>query len=200
MKSRIAFLLPLLAACAGACSDDSRPASASDVYAADAPSGFGGIANLSFDFYDVSGRNGAEVRRSIDARRPYDGNFGRRVDALTSWGIDWNIPVVNGRCDLDGAEVRYRARVQLPRLRDEEALPEPDRSRWRAFRAWLEEHEAWHARHAWDHVRDVRAAIRSSSCANAEAAAAAAIRRIAQQQLDYDVATRHGENGGVSFP
>ena len=192
------MLLVLLAA--SACTGDSRPATGSDVYAAGAPSGFAGIPNLSFDYYDVSGRTAAEVRRSIDARRPYDGNFGRRVDALTCWGIDWNIPVVIGRCDLDAAEVRYRARVQLPRLRDEAALPEPDRAKWRAFRAWLEEHEAWHARHAWDHVRDVRAAIRSASCANAEAAAAAAIRRIAQQQLDYDVATRHGENGGVSFP
>lgn len=185
---------------ASACSGSERPASTSDSYSADAPSQFAGIPNLSFDYYDVSGTSAAALRQAIDARRPFDSNFGRRVDALTTWGIDWNIPVVNGRCDLDRAEVRYRARVQLPRLRDEASLPDPDRAKWRAFRAWLEEHEAWHARHAWDHVRDVRAAIRSSSCANAEAAAASAIRRIAQEQLDYDRATRHGENGGVAFP
>src|SRR5688572_28722448 len=129
MKLRIAGFLLLLALPA-ACTGDSRPANASDVYASGPPSGFAGIPNLSFDYYDVAGRSAAEVRRSIDARRPYDGNFGRRVDALTSWAIDWTIPVVDGRCDLDRAEVRYRARVQLPRLRDEAALPEPDRARW----------------------------------------------------------------------
>lgn len=166
----------------------------------DATGHFAGIPNLILAYYDVSGRTPAEIRRSIESQRPYDPNAGKRVDALTTWGMDWNIPGGAVGCDLRRAEVTYRARVTLPRLVDGSGLSPSELARWHAYRDWLEQHEAWHARHAWDHVDDVRSAIRASSCARAGQAAAAAIRTVAEEQRRYDIATQHGATGGVSFP
>jgi predicted secreted Zn-dependent protease len=203
MSRRAAFfpLVALLAFVGCGSLPAAGPYPATSQSSANAPPGFAGIPNITFDHYLVTGSNAAEVRRSLDARRPHDPNIGRRVDALTTWGIEWAIPGrQGGGCDLSRATVSYRARVQLPRLAPDATLSGIELERWRAFTAWLEQHEAWHARHAWDHVDDVLRAIRSSSCARAEEAASAAVYAIAREQLAFDEATRHGELGGVRFP
>lgn len=196
--SILASALIVATACAPVPVDGSAPAAAPA--SASGAARFAGIPNLSFAYYDVSGRTPQEIRRSIEAQRPHDPNAGKRVDALTTWAMDWNIPGGPGGCDLKRAEVVYRARVTLPRLADRSSLSPSQAARWHAYRDWLEQHEAWHARHAWEHVDEVRAAIRASSCARAAAAAAAAIHAVAEEQRRYDIATRHGATDGVSFP
>src|SRR5687768_2611327 len=101
MSRRVAFFpFCALLAFAGCASLPAGSSPAAGHSPADAPPGFAGIPNLTFDHYLVSGSTAAEVRRSLDARRPHDPNIGRRVDALTTWGIDWAIPGrQGGGCD-----------------------------------------------------------------------------------------------------
>jgi predicted secreted Zn-dependent protease len=105
-----------------------------------------------------------------------------------------------GGCDLSKPSIDFRARTLLPRLVGERDLDPALQARWRAFLAAVHAHEARHVRYAYDHRKDVAAAIRASDCANADAAAAAAVRAIAQRDFDYDRATRHGITEGAVFP
>jgi predicted secreted Zn-dependent protease len=177
-----------------ACANGPRPSGST-------PSPFAGIPNLELVYYDVSGRTVDEIRRSLDARQPRDPNDGTRVAALSSWSMRWGWRARSGGgCDLSKPSIDFRARTLLPRLVGERDLDPALRARWRAFLAAVHAHEARHVRYAYDHRRDVAAAIRASDCANADAAAAAAVRAIAQRDFDYDRATRHGVTEGAVFP
>lgn len=165
------------------------------------PSPFAGIPNLELAYYDVSGRTAEEIRRSLDARQPRDPNDGMPVAALSSWSMHWSWRARRGGgCDLSKPTIDFRARTLLPRLVSERDLTPELRARWRAFLAAVHAHEARHVRYAYEHRRDVAAAIRASDCASAEAAAATAVRTIAQRDVDYDRATRHGVTEGAVFP
>jgi predicted secreted Zn-dependent protease len=162
---------------------------------------FTGIPNLRLSYYEVSGSSAEEIRRSINAHRPRDSHDGQRVDALTEWTIGWSIEVREpGGCDLSNAQVRYAATVTLPRHADPATLPEPLRSHWEAFVASLARHEDWHARYAYEHLGDVRAALRGSRCDTAEAVASAAVHAIAEVERNYDLDARHRGGEVVPFP
>jgi predicted secreted Zn-dependent protease len=177
-----------------ACARDPQPAPAV------LPSTFAGVPNVTIEYYDVDGSTAEGIRASMNARRPRDSHDGQAVEAVTSWQLDWTAPKKGGSCDLRRAEVRFNARVLLPRLRDPANVPTAVLDRWRAFVAGLEKHEAYHVRHAWEHREKVRRAIRASSCAGANAAAAEAVRKVGAEQRAYDVATRHGASEVPPFP
>lgn len=162
---------------------------------------FAGISNVSFEYYDVAGDDPESIRRSINERRPTDSNDGSRVDALTIGSIDFSFSKRGGeRCRPGDISARLRLRVLLPRLRDTSALEPAEIDRWNAFVAALKKHEAWHARYAHDHMPDLEAAVRAADCAHARDAAAKALAAIGRAQLEYDRATRHGADQGISFP
>jgi predicted secreted Zn-dependent protease len=164
------------------------------------PSAFAGIPNLELAYYDVSGRTVEEIRRSIDSRQPRDPNDGTRVAALSTWSMHWSWRVrAGGGCDLSRPSIEFRARTLLPRLVSEGDLTADLRARWRTFLAAVHAHEARHVRYAYEHRKDVAAAIKASDCESAGAAAAAAVRAIAQRDIDYDRATHHGATEGAVF-
>ncbi len=166
-----------------------------------APSPFAGIPNLELAYYDVSGSTADEIRRSLLARQPRDPNDGMPVAALSSWSIHWSWRASSdGGCDLSKPSIDFRGRTLLPRLVGERDLDPELRARWRAFLAAVHAHEARHVRYAYEHRKDVAAAIRASDCANADVAAAAAVRAIAQRDVDYDRTTHHGVTEGAVFP
>jgi predicted secreted Zn-dependent protease len=164
------------------------------------PATFAGVPNVTVEYYDVEGSTAQEIRDAMNRRRPHDSHDGQAVEAVTSWQLDWTVPQMGGSCDLKRAEIRFTARVLLPRLRDPSNVPIAVLDRWRAFVAGLEKHEAYHVRHVWEHRADVLRAIRASSCANANAAAAEAVRKVGAQQRAYDVDTRHGASDVPPFP
>jgi predicted secreted Zn-dependent protease len=165
------------------------------------PLPFAGIPNLELAYYDVSGRTVDEIRRSLDARQPRDPNDGTRVAALSSWSIRWGWRArPGGGCDLSKPSIDFSAQTLLPRLVSERDLDPDLGARWRAFLAAVHAHEARHVRYAYEHRSDVAAAIRASDCTNAQAAATAAVRAVAQHDVDYDRATRHGTTEGAVFP
>jgi len=160
-----------------------------------------GVTNLDVQYYEVSGNSLFEIRRALNRVRPRDPNDGLGVDALSSWYIAWRWPGnADGGCDLARAEIRFSARIRMPRLVETAATPAAVRQRWRAYAAALQRHEAKHIRHAWDNRNLVLTAIRASSCANASRDAQAAIATLARHDIDYDRQTRHGATEGAHFP
>lgn len=185
-----AFTLLIAAAAAPAAADPAP---------ADGP--LAGIPNLEIQYYDVTGRNPREIREAMNQARPTDPNDGLRLDALTRWRMGFRWPRRGpDQCVLDQARVNFTATVLLPRLANAEALPQSVRTRWQAYIAALETHEAGHVRHAYEAVSVVLAAIRASTCANAQEAGRAAVRAAAAFDPEYDRATRHGLSQGAHFP
>jgi predicted secreted Zn-dependent protease len=166
-----------------------------------AGSPFAGIPNVEIQYYDVTGRNPREIREAMNQARPTDPNDGLRLDALSRWRMGFGWPRRGpDQCVLDQARVNFTATVLMPRLVDAEVLPQSVRTRWQAYIAALETHEAGHVRHAWEAVPIVLAAIRASTCANAQEAGRAAVRAAAAFDPEYDRATRHGLSQGAHFP
>ncbi|HST37292.1 MAG TPA: DUF922 domain-containing protein [Allosphingosinicella sp.] len=167
------------------------------------PVPFAGIPGVERLSYDVSGASVAAIRRSIDnhPERPRDPNDGLRVDALANWYMRWSWPAgPSGGCDLARARIQFSARVTMPRLLNERLVPAPVLARWRAYLDALERHEDGHVRYAFDHMGEVLAAIRASSCARANDDARAVIQRIGRHDIDYDRETDHGTLQGARFP
>jgi predicted secreted Zn-dependent protease len=167
-----------------------------------APAGpFAGIPNVDIQYYDVTGRDPREIREAMNRLRPTDPNDGLRLDALTRWRMGFGWPRRGpDQCLLDQARVNFSATVLMPRLVSAETLPQGVRTRWQAYVAALETHEAGHVRHAYEAVPAVLAAIRAGTCANAQDAGRAAVRAAAAWDVDYDRATRHGATQGARYP
>ena len=161
--------------------------------------GFGDIPNVSVEYYDVSGADVGAIRASMNARRPTDPRDGQPHDAVTSWHISFRYRNDPGGCHAS-QDPEFSAVVTLPRLANEGGVSSETLARWRRFTAALEAHEAGHARWAYEHLGDVKAALSAPSCAGAGAAGEAAIRRIALDDGAYDQQTRHGATQGAVFP
>ena len=207
MRPHVLLLAALLAAACGrqapGPANDAAPPAAGNA-ASPAPSAeqsLAGITNLDRQYYEVRGNSLFEIRRALNRVRPRDPNDGLGVDALSSWYIEWRWPGgADGSCDLSRAELRFSARIRMPRLIETAETPPAVRLRWRAYVAALERHEANHIRHAWENRHLVLEALRRSSCANATRDGQAAIRQLARHDLDYDRTTRHGLTEGAHFP
>jgi predicted secreted Zn-dependent protease len=202
---RLAFLLAALLA--GACSPSASPpgnqAAVPPVAEGPPPpaeTSLAGVTNVERQYYDVGGNSLFEIRRALNQVRPRDPNDGLGVDALSSWYIEWRWPGGANGCDLAKAEIRFRARIRMPRLVETPATPAAVRTRWQAYATALERHEANHIRHAWDNRNSVLAAIRASTCANANRDGQAAIAALVRGDVAYDQRTRHGMTEGAHFP
>lgn len=204
---RPAFLLALLLA--ASCGQSGQPpanqAAAAPPVAEGPPppaaTSLAGIPNVERQYYEVGGNSLFAIRRALNQARPRDPNDGTGVDALSGWYIAWRWPAApGGGCDLAHAELSFSARIRMPRLVESADTPEAVRLRWRSYIDALERHEANHIRHAWDNRGRVLAAIRASSCANANRDAQAVIAQLVQGDVAYDQRTRHGILEGAHFP
>ncbi|PZT94991.1 MAG: DUF922 domain-containing protein [Sphingomonas sp.] len=153
---------------------------------------FDGIANVRVEEYAVTGRSVAAIRRSIDAARPTDPNDGKRVDGLSRWNINWRWRRdAAGTCSTTLDNIGFEAVVTVPRLADSD-VPARVRAQFDRYLATLLKHEEGHVRYAWDHRGEVADAINAAGCDGIKDAGMAAVRTIAEHDVAYDKATRHG--------
>jgi predicted secreted Zn-dependent protease len=149
--------------------------------------------------YDVAGRDPAAVRHSIDAARPTDSNDGKRVDGLSRYEYRWLWhDDGHGKCTSALEDISFSATVTIPRLVDGKAPPKL-REQFDRYRQSLLLHEDGHIRYAWNHRGDIASAINAATCATADAAARAALKAIAEHDVAYDKATRHGATTVLPF-
>lgn len=207
MRRRLLLLATLLAAgCGQSAQPPANQAAAGPVPVAEGPpppaeTSLAGIPNVTREYYQVTGANLFAIRRALNQVRPRDPNDGLGVDALSNWYFEWRWPAAaGGGCDLANAELRFRARIRMPRLAESADMPPAVRTRWQTYVTALERHEANHIRHAWDNRARVLAAIQASTCATADRDARAVIAQLVQGDVGYDQRTRHGMLEGAHFP
>ena len=157
------------------------------------PDPFDGVPGVKIASYPVHGRDLATIGASLARVGPRDPHDGERVEALTRWRFTWQWPLLpGGGCRLSAASVRFSATVTLPRLVGLATLPPALQAHWRRYLAALEAHEAMHVRHAHDGRGEVLAAIRGATCATAERAGQAVLRRLIAHDIAFDRETQHG--------
>lgn len=167
---------------------------------AQAPDTLAQIPELTVTTYDVSGHSIDAIRQSIETApaRPRDPKDGP-MDASASWQYRWQWPEDgHGRCDLSRVEVTFSATVMLPRLVS--SPPPAVLQLWASYIAGLREHEAGHLSFARSRKAEIIAAIKSSSCATANAAANRVLDKIRAHDRQFDRETDHGRASNLAFP
>lgn len=157
-----------------------------------------GFPNTRIEYYDVMGADIRSIQAALAEAGPIDPVDHERVHALTSWRISWRWPSgPDGRCNLSAATASFEANVLLPRLADDRPLAPDLQAAWMRYIGALRLHEAGHLRRAHDRLDDVARAVRSSSCATANAAGERILNEIRRDQAQYDAATQHGRTQGA---
>lgn len=162
---------------------------------------FAGLPHIRFDWHPITGTSVAAIADALEssADRPSGGgsSYGH-----TAWSIRWHW---RGRgpgrlCRVFSADVTFGAVVTLPRLEEKSALDEDAASRWAAFSQAIARHEAGHAHLAHDGVPQLRRAILTANCDDADKKGRAVLHAIDRRQEAYDRETRYGATQGAHFP
>lgn len=168
-----------------------------------APAGdpFAGVPNVTFTYYDVTGRSPDDIRKDMNAKRFIDPSDSKPVDSLSSWRFGWRfMRSADGRCDPSSITLNFTAEVKLPRLTGTESLPKKTVERWQRYYAALLRHEAGHVAYAWSQRDVLLAALKAGSCADMTATGKAEVAKIGAHDRAYDIETRHGTLQGAIFP
>lgn len=191
MRQKLLFLILAPACLAGAAPQEATPAE----------DPFAGIPNLTFTYYDVTGRSPDDIRKDMNAKRFVDPSDKKPVDSLSSWRFGWRMMrSSDGRCDPSSITLNFTAEVKLPRLTGADNLPKKTVARWQRYYAALLRHEAGHVAYAWSQREVLLAALKASSCADMTATGKAEIAKIGAHDRNYDVETEHGTRQGAVFP
>ena len=166
------------------------------------------------EYYDIRGRNSAELRAAMDAKGPLNKALGKRFDARTDWAIECS----SFECDPAFAEkgiyrlskwtLKLEAKIILPRWENaRDGLPF-QRRQWQVYQARLQLHEAGHVKLAEQATNALdkdfatlgifpsRKKLESAMNARAEKI----LRQYTARHVEYDRRTRHGKTQGARFP
>jgi predicted secreted Zn-dependent protease len=151
-------------------------------------------------WYDVPGTDTPAIHAYMQIHGSVDGHDGTIGEGWTKWRMNWRYPVSAAGCDTSQVQVSFSGEVTLPHFTDLTRMDAAHQAGWTRYLNALVIHEAGHIGHAYQHVDDVAAAIRGKTCADAGAAAQAAIDTLGQYDAEYDRQTRHGGAQGVIYP
>ncbi|MEG3085689.1 DUF922 domain-containing protein [Sphingomonas sp. PB2P12] len=157
-----------------------------------------GLQNVAVEYDQVSGTDEQSINASIEAnspRRP-DGNWAMGQTRYTSRYRPLQI-TTKGVCKVAKLESQLGAIVVLPRLSEENSVPQRILAKWRPFIAALKEHEAGHIRLEYQHIHDFAVAIVGTSCSSYQAAYAAHEEASRATQEAYDRDTDSGATQGA---
>lgn len=145
---------------------------------------FSDVPGVTVTYYDVAGRNIAEIHKSVAKHAPKDPATKRILPATSNWtlAVKVNSLTTGGRCAVVGASLDFRGAATMPRLVDDPDRPAPVSAAWENYRAQLEARQAAQLHFARKGMSDVERAILASRCDRAEAAADAAIAKLQEGQ------------------
>ncbi len=156
-------------------------------------------------YYDIAGKTGSELLRSMDRKGPRHGFMGRAV-AQTRYEIGWNGAMEDraGRCRVARADVRLDIAYIYPRVPDK--ARGVLRGRWDRFLAEVVRHEKRHGKIAREMAAEVDGMLRAYRPAK-DATCSAAERELRRRfdviyakhekrQREFDAA-EHREGGHV---
>ena len=158
------------------------------------------IAHATMVYYLVGGTTADQVRARIDKRRPAAPD-GSHFDAYTHWEYRWNWPGYgSSRCTLSQARVTVEVTVSFPRWTHPNGAAAGLTAAWARYSKALARHEKGHVDYAVARYPAVVRAIKTSTCAHADAAATAQLNLIRKHDVAYDASTQHGATQGARFP
>ncbi len=115
--------------------------------------------------YAVTGRNGAEIMKSMNQNGPRQGLQARAMAATrydVKWNMDWSKS--GGSCRLKSADATLYITYRYPRLAGKVS---PDlQQRWKKFFTGVRVHEEQHGRIAQEMVHAAQAAVANTASAN----------------------------------
>ncbi len=157
-----------------------------------------GLPNVKIEFYDVSGTDEASINASLAANAPRRPDGSQALGATSYYFRFGNVlnklrPV----CTIAKADIQVESTIHLPRLVNPALVPERIMVRWRPFVAGLRMHEAGHVRIENDHLKDIKAAVIGSKCADLNATMDQATAKVALLQKAYDRETGDGATQGA---
>jgi predicted secreted Zn-dependent protease len=137
------------------------------------------LPNVTFQYFDVAGKNLKAINKSILQSQQPDAN-GKAAVPPTGWAIDtkFNKLTHNGQCKVTDAKATFSAKVVLPRLVPNAAHSAELMASWRAYLAGIENAQAANLWFVHDRLPTVESAIVASSCEGAPAAGNAAVQRL----------------------
>jgi predicted secreted Zn-dependent protease len=163
----------------------------------------------SVEYYPVSGKTEAELRRMLDcAGCTWDD--GKRYDSVTSWRVTWKYAVdeTPGSCSIASFRTFVAINYRYPLWQRSERAADPLLMKWDDFMQKLSVHEQGHrdmaVRAAMDIEKDVANLAEFRTCTEAEQAirklGKARLKKLNDEERAYDAVTNHGRTQGAIFP
>jgi len=147
------------------------------------------VPNITIKYYDVSGKNYADVIRSIEKQRPRDPASNQLMVGGASWSLGASMTqVTRGKvCTVTGAKAEFSADAELPRLVNEQALSPKQLAYWRAYLSQIEVPAAAGLWYVLDRIPAFEKSMVGKDCAAASASANAAIAQLKRDQEAYQL-------------
>ena len=159
-----------------------------------------------FDYYEIDGTTQDELRAQMKSNGT-SWNDGKVYAALTTWDIHYHYDITstNGRYSLSSIKTDVDIVFHLPRLKPSPRTPEQLIASWNTYLGHLKTHEFGHRDIAVRIVREIYQALSSlgSSTSKSELdqeagnLVQAKFQKLKQDQIDYDMETRHGKLQGA---
>ena len=145
-----------------------------------APATFAALPNITVTYYDVAGRDIAEIHKAITKAAPKDPATRAVLPATSSWTMSIAVKseTTGNRCRIIGATLTFHGQATMPRLLPDKDRPAPVSAAFAAYAAKLEARHAAQLRFAHARMNEVEQAIRGSRCDKSEAAADAALGKL----------------------
>lgn len=147
------------------------------------------VPNITIKYYDVSGKNYADVIQSIEKQRPRDPASNQLMVGGASWSLGANMTqVTRGKvCTVTGAKAEFSANAELPRLVNEQAMAPKQLANWRAYLSQIEVPAAAGLWYVIDRIPAFEKSMVGKDCAGASAFANAAIAQLKREQEAYQL-------------
>jgi len=167
------------------------------------------IVELKTDYYLISGETAAEIRDSMDRKRPIREN-GLSYDAHTDWFVKWNFwwGQPNDSCTITRVTTKLNIQFILPELNGTSTLAEALRHKWKIYMEALLRHEDGHRNISIRAANEIENKILNMAsrptCERLEIDANqignSLLRKFRAIEEEYDRNSNHGMNDGAVFP
>lgn len=145
------------------------------------------IPGVTVTYYDVTGKNGDAIRKSIEKNAPRTPGSNEAMAGTTNWTMkaEFTQRTTNGQCSIAAVKAIFEGTATLPRLTTEATVNRELQQTWRGFVTGLEEAAAANLGYAYDRTGEVEKAILGSSCDQAGAVGTAAIAKLREQAAEF---------------
>jgi predicted secreted Zn-dependent protease len=157
------------------------------------------VPGATLRWYEVEGRNRAEILQSLLAHSPQTG-VGAHVAAATDWAVYWHVPEDDdGTCRSDEATVSRQIVVELPAWRVPPTASQAEAHAWLEYVRALAGHEFGHVVRVNEAADALGPTLHGKSCEEADLAGYHALDVLEADNAHYDEVTQYGANQGADF-